>query len=85
MPECVCVWVCRYYKEDLAMMKPGQPMPDKWRLFFKFFCYFKPQNVPSDSIESMFLYEQVREIITVPINLCAFVTFRVVLRSCVVL
>ena len=41
-------------------MKPGQPMPEKWRLFFKFFCYLNPQNVPIDSIESVFLYEQVR-------------------------
>ena len=52
--------VCRYYKEDLARMKPGQPMPEKWKLFFKFFCYLKPHSVPSDSIESVFLYEQVR-------------------------
>jgi myosin X len=48
----------RYYKEDLARMKPGQPMPEKWKLFFKFFCYLKPHSVPSDSIESVFLYEQ---------------------------
>ena len=54
------VHVCRYYKEDLAKMKPGQPMPERWKLFFKFFCYLRPHNVPSDSIESVFLYEQVR-------------------------
>jgi myosin X len=47
-----------YYKEDLSRMRPGDPMPEKWRLFFKFFCYFKPHSVPSDSIESVFLYEQ---------------------------
>ena len=41
-------------------MKPGQPMPEKWKLFFKFFCSLKPHSVPSDSIESVFLYEQVR-------------------------
>ena len=52
--------VCSYYKEDLARMKPGQPMPEKCKLFFKFFCYLKPHSVPSDSIESVFLYEQVR-------------------------
>ena len=45
--------------EDLAKVAPGRPIPEKWKLFFKFFCYIKPQNVPSDSIESVFLFEQV--------------------------
>ena len=44
----------------MAKMKPGQPIPEKWKLFVKFFCYLKPHSVPSDSIESVFLYEQVR-------------------------
>ena len=49
----------RNYMEDLAKVAPGRPIPEKWKLFFKFFCYIKPQNVPSDSIESVFLFEQV--------------------------
>ena len=34
-------------------------IPDKWRLFFKLFCFFSPQNVPLDSIEAAFMFEQV--------------------------
>ena len=55
------LYMCRYYKDDIERVKLGQPMPEKWKLFFKFFCYLKPQNVPSDSIESVFLYEQVQQ------------------------
>ena len=42
----------------MAKMKPGQPIPEKWKLFVKFFCYLKPHSVPSDSIESVFLYDR---------------------------
>ena len=34
-------------------------IPQKWRLFFKLFCYLSPQNIPQDSIESTFMFEQV--------------------------
>ena len=34
-------------------------MPEKWKLFFKLFCFVKPQNVPTDSIEAAFMFEQV--------------------------
>ena len=35
-------------------------MPEKWKLFITFFCYLKPHSVPSDSIDSVFLYGQFR-------------------------
>ena len=31
---------------------------EKWKLFFKLFCYFKPRSVPNDSIEASFIFEQ---------------------------
>jgi hypothetical protein len=36
-------------------------MPDRNRqkLFFKMFCFINPHNVPTDSIEAAFMYEQV--------------------------
>ena len=34
-------------------------VPDKRKLFFKMFCFINPHNVPTDSIEAAFMYEQV--------------------------
>ena len=34
-------------------------VPDRWKLFFKMFCFVNPHNVPIDSIEAAFMYEQV--------------------------
>lgn len=32
---------------------------NRWKLFFKMFCFINPHNVPTDSIEAAFMYEQV--------------------------
>ena len=43
-----------------AMKNPPTSGPlEKWRLFFKLFCFIKPQNVPNESIEAAFMFEQV--------------------------
>lgn len=42
-----------------AVKSPTNDFPEKWKLFFKPFCYLKPENVPFDSIEAAFMYEQV--------------------------
>ena len=34
---------------------------DKRKLFFKMFCFINPHNVPTDSIEAAFMYEQVNK------------------------
>ena len=33
---------------------------DKWKLFFKVFCFLVPGAVPEETVEAGFLYEQVR-------------------------
>lgn len=58
---CVCLFVVRSDTEAMKDLSKG--IPDKWRLFFKLFCFVNPQNVPLDNIESAFMFEQV--IITV--------------------
>ena len=45
--------------EALKKLQPGSPPPQKATLFFKIFCYLHPENVPMDSIEASFLFEQV--------------------------
>ena len=42
-----------------AAKNPAKGFPEKWKLFFKLFCYLRPENVPFDSIEAAFMYEQV--------------------------
>ena len=48
----------RQNMDSLKKMTQGV-IPDRWRLFFKMFCFISPHNVPGDSIESAFMYEQV--------------------------
>ena len=48
----------KYYE---AAKSPGKGFPEKWKLFFKLFCYLRPGNVPMDSIEAAFMYEQVSQ------------------------
>ena len=45
--------------EALKKLQPGSAPPQKATLFFKIFCYLHPENVPIDSIEASFMYEQV--------------------------
>ena len=42
-----------------AMKDLSKGMPSKGKLFFKLFCFINPENAPTDSIESAFMYEQV--------------------------
>ena len=44
--------------ENLKKITQGI-VPDRWKLFFKMFCFVNPHNVPIDSIEAAFMYEQV--------------------------
>lgn len=39
--------------------KPQGGIPKKPILFFKLFCYIRPESVTSDSIEASFMFEQV--------------------------
>ena len=41
------------------IMKKGQNIRDKKRLFFKVFCFIHPERVMYDSIEATFMFEQV--------------------------
>ena len=56
-----CVWFSLIFfrSEAEAMKDLSKGIPQKWRLFFKLFCYLSPQNIPQDSIESTFMFEQV--------------------------
>jgi len=48
------------FRNDSEAMKDlSKGIPEKWRLFFKLFCFINPQNIPTDSIESAFMFEQV--------------------------
>ena len=61
--QCVALWCGCYSYQMEAMKDMSKGIPEKWRLFFKLFCYISPQNVPTDSIESAFMFEQVYHII----------------------
>lgn len=57
-----------------AMKNPPTSGPlEKWRLFFKLFCFIKPQNVPNESIEAAFMFEQVRRYVSMRNILCTCV------------
>ncbi len=51
--------LCRHYLDSVKNIQSGVA-PEKRKLFFKMFCFIRPQNVPSDSIENAFMFEQVR-------------------------
>ena len=42
-----------------AMKTAQKAPPQKSMMFFKLFCYVHPENVPNDSLEASFLFEQV--------------------------
>ena len=48
---------CRQYME--AMKTAHKSAPQKSMIFFKLFCYVHPENVPNDSLEASFMFEQV--------------------------
>ena len=48
-----CLFICRYRSLGI---KEGK---NKWRLFFKIFCFLHPDKVAEDSVEGSFLFEQV--------------------------
>ena len=45
-----------YRYKALRLNERGQ----RWQLFFKIFCFLNPSEVATDSVEGMFLFEQVR-------------------------
>lgn len=49
----------RQYME--AMKTAQKSAPQKSTIFFKLFCYVHPENVPNDSLEASFIFEQVRQ------------------------
>lgn len=46
-------------KMDMLKNPPKNGKIESWQLFFKLFCFLKPQNVPNDSLEAAFIFEQV--------------------------
>ena len=56
----VCLILSHFFRSEAEAMKDmSKGIPQKWRLFFKLFCYLSPQNISQDSIESTFMFEQV--------------------------
>ena len=54
----LCHNTFRRNQDNLKKISQGI-IPDRWKLFFKMFCFISPHNVPADSIEAAFMYEQV--------------------------
>ena len=69
------------------MQDLSKGIPEKWRLFFKLFCFINPQNVPVDSIEAAFMYEQVcmyvcMDVCYVHVFVCVYVCMYVCMCVC---
>ena len=43
-----------------ASKEIGMTNVDRWQIFFKLFCFIKPEAVSHESMEAAFMYEQVR-------------------------
>ena len=55
----------------LRLNEKGQ----RWQLFFKIFCFLNPSEVATDSVEGMFLFEQVSLKIRFSIKNCRLQNF----------
>uniref|UniRef100_A0A1X7T799 PH domain-containing protein n=1 Tax=Amphimedon queenslandica TaxID=400682 RepID=A0A1X7T799_AMPQE len=53
--------LAKFEIEMKEIMKKGQNMLDKKRLFFKIFCYIHPERIMYDSIEATFMFEQLAD------------------------
>lgn len=54
LPESLLISVCR-----LAATSEVGDLP--WKFYFKLYCFLDTDNVPKDSVEFAFMFEQVKE------------------------